>query len=129
LLAIEGAIVSIDAVGCQRDIAKKIIDKKADYVLALKGNQKLVARQCRALRRRAEGPWVSRIPRSAAGPSVAVVAMLEDMLSLNTSRCLLNLISLKCGTPLCLRFDLDRQIYLFLVWHGVLFYARNIRER
>jgi hypothetical protein len=25
--------------GCQRDIAQKIIDKKADYVLALKGNQ------------------------------------------------------------------------------------------
>ena len=25
--------------GCQRDIAKKIIDNKADYVLALKGNQ------------------------------------------------------------------------------------------
>jgi len=39
LLAIEGAIVTIDAIGCQRDIAKKIIDKKADYVLALKGNQ------------------------------------------------------------------------------------------
>ena len=39
LLAIEGAIVSIDAMGCQRDIAKKIIDNKADYVLALKGNQ------------------------------------------------------------------------------------------
>jgi predicted transposase YbfD/YdcC len=38
-LAIEGAIVTIDAMGCQRDIAKKIIDKKADYVLALKGNQ------------------------------------------------------------------------------------------
>lgn len=39
LLAIEGAIVTIDAMGCQRDIAQKIIDKKADYVLALKGNQ------------------------------------------------------------------------------------------
>jgi predicted transposase YbfD/YdcC len=39
MLAIEGAIVTIDAIGCQRDIAKKIIDKKADYVLALKGNQ------------------------------------------------------------------------------------------
>jgi predicted transposase YbfD/YdcC len=38
-LAIEGAIVIIDAMGCQRDIAQKIIDKKADYVLALKGNQ------------------------------------------------------------------------------------------
>lgn len=39
MLAIEGAIVTIDAMGCQRDIAKTIIDKKADYVLALKGNQ------------------------------------------------------------------------------------------
>src|SRR5208337_3487949 len=39
MLAIEGAIVSIDAMGCQRDIAQKILDKKADYVLALKGNQ------------------------------------------------------------------------------------------
>jgi predicted transposase YbfD/YdcC len=39
LLAIEGAVVTIDAMGCQRGIAQKIIDKKADYVLALKGNQ------------------------------------------------------------------------------------------
>jgi predicted transposase YbfD/YdcC len=39
MLAIEGAIVTIDAIGCQRDIAQKILDKKADYVLALKGNQ------------------------------------------------------------------------------------------
>jgi len=39
MLAIEGAIVTIDAMGCQRAIAQKIVDKKADYVLALKGNQ------------------------------------------------------------------------------------------
>src|SRR3954465_5444093 len=39
MLAIEGAIVTIDAMGCQRDIAQTIIDKKADYVLALKRNQ------------------------------------------------------------------------------------------
>jgi predicted transposase YbfD/YdcC len=39
MMAIEGAIVTIDALGCQRDIAQKIVDKKADYVLALKGNQ------------------------------------------------------------------------------------------
>jgi predicted transposase YbfD/YdcC len=39
MMAIEGAIVTIDAIGCQRDIAAKILDKKADYVLALKGNQ------------------------------------------------------------------------------------------
>src|SRR6516225_4431138 len=42
LLAIEGAVVTIDAIGCQRDIAQKIIDKKADYILALKGNQGLL---------------------------------------------------------------------------------------
>jgi len=39
MMAIEGAVVTIDAMGCQRDIAKTIVDKKADYVLALKGNQ------------------------------------------------------------------------------------------
>ena len=39
MLAIEGAILTIDAMGCQRDIAQMVIDKKADYVLALKGNQ------------------------------------------------------------------------------------------
>ena len=39
LLAIEGAIVTIDAMGCQRDIAAQILAQKADYVLALKGNQ------------------------------------------------------------------------------------------
>ena len=39
LLALEGAVVTIDAIGCQREIARKILEKKADYVLALKGNQ------------------------------------------------------------------------------------------
>jgi predicted transposase YbfD/YdcC len=39
MMSIEGAIVTIDAMGCQRDIASKIIGKKADYILALKGNQ------------------------------------------------------------------------------------------
>lgn len=39
MLAIKDAIVTIDAIGCQREIAKKVIDKNADYVLALKCNQ------------------------------------------------------------------------------------------
>jgi len=38
LLALEGMIVSIDAMGTQKEIANQIIDKKANYVLALKGN-------------------------------------------------------------------------------------------
>jgi predicted transposase YbfD/YdcC len=39
MMAIEGAVVTTDAMGCQRSIARKIIDKKANYVLALKPNQ------------------------------------------------------------------------------------------
>lgn len=38
LLDITGSIITIDAMGTQTEIAKKIIDKKADYVLALKAN-------------------------------------------------------------------------------------------
>jgi predicted transposase YbfD/YdcC len=39
LLFIKGAIVTIDAMGCQKDIATKIVkEKKADYVLSLKDN-------------------------------------------------------------------------------------------
>ena len=38
-LAISGCIVTIDAMGCQTDIAEKIIAREADYVLALKENQ------------------------------------------------------------------------------------------
>ena len=34
-----GKIVTIDAMGCQEKIAKKIVDGKGDYVLAVKGNQ------------------------------------------------------------------------------------------
>jgi predicted transposase YbfD/YdcC len=39
MIDVEGSIVTIDAMGCQQEIAKKIVDKKADYVLALKDNQ------------------------------------------------------------------------------------------
>jgi predicted transposase YbfD/YdcC len=39
LLALTGCIVTIDAMGCQRAIAQKIVVQGADYVLALKGNQ------------------------------------------------------------------------------------------
>lgn len=39
LLEIRGCLITIDAMGCQREIAKKIVDKGADYLLAVKGNQ------------------------------------------------------------------------------------------
>ena len=39
-LDLEGALVSIDAMACQKEIAKQIVDSKGNYVLAVKGNQK-----------------------------------------------------------------------------------------
>jgi predicted transposase YbfD/YdcC len=39
MLNLKGAIVSIDAMGTQKEIAQRIVDKGADYLLALKGNQ------------------------------------------------------------------------------------------
>ena len=39
MLNLKGAIVSIDAMGTQKEIARQIVDEGADYVLALKGNQ------------------------------------------------------------------------------------------
>ena len=40
VLCLENTVVTIDAMGCQEAIAKGIIDKQADYILAVKGNQK-----------------------------------------------------------------------------------------
>lgn len=38
MLDIENSIITLDAMGCQQEIAKQIINQKADYILALKGN-------------------------------------------------------------------------------------------
>jgi predicted transposase YbfD/YdcC len=46
-LELAGTVVTIDAMGCQREIASRIIEKKADYVLAVKNNQGLLAEQVR----------------------------------------------------------------------------------
>ncbi|MGI2856516.1 ISAs1 family transposase, partial [Shewanella algae] len=40
LLDIKGCLISIDAMGCQTNIAEKIVESGGDYLLALKGNQK-----------------------------------------------------------------------------------------
>jgi predicted transposase YbfD/YdcC len=42
VLELGGCIVTIDAMGCQRKIAREILEADADYVLALKGNQETV---------------------------------------------------------------------------------------
>lgn len=39
ILELSGCLVTIDAMGCQSEIAEQIVEKEADYVLAVKGNQ------------------------------------------------------------------------------------------
>jgi len=39
LLDLDGAIVTLDALGCQKEIVAQIVGKKGDYVIAVKGNQ------------------------------------------------------------------------------------------
>jgi predicted transposase YbfD/YdcC len=44
LLDLHGALVTIDAMGCQKEIARKIVDRGGDYILTVKANQeKLLA--------------------------------------------------------------------------------------
>lgn len=49
LLSIKGCIVSIDAMGCQKSIVQQIVEQEADYIIALKKNQKNLYNQVEAL--------------------------------------------------------------------------------
>lgn len=42
ILVLKGCMVTIDAMGCQRTIAEKIVDANADYLLSVKGNQEFL---------------------------------------------------------------------------------------
>ena len=44
ILDVQGCIVTIDAMGCQKKITKEITDRGGDYVIGLKGNQKALLR-------------------------------------------------------------------------------------
>jgi len=49
LLALDGCIVTIDAMGCHANVAQAIVDGGGDYVLALKGNQGRLHKDVQAL--------------------------------------------------------------------------------
>ena len=53
-LSVKGCLVTIDAMGCQKAIAKQIIDQGGDYLLALKGNQSKLAEEVKAVFEAAE---------------------------------------------------------------------------
>lgn len=49
MLELEGSVVTIDAMGTQKDIAGKIVEAGADYILAVKGNQETLLEDVKAL--------------------------------------------------------------------------------
>ena len=57
MLELKGCIVTIDAMGTQKHIAKKIIKNNADYVLALKGNQDYLKQDVKSLCKRLKPDW------------------------------------------------------------------------
>ncbi|WP_394201720.1 ISAs1 family transposase [Shewanella waksmanii] len=71
LLDIEGCLISIDAMGCQKAIARIIIDKKADYFLAVKVSRKPYTRPSRPrlLTRFARQSWELQLQKRDMGVS------------------------------------------------------------
>ena len=53
LLDIKGATITIDAMGCQRAIAEKIVEQGGDYIMGLKGNQGTALKEVEKLFKRA----------------------------------------------------------------------------
>jgi len=49
IIFIEGSVITIDAMGCQKSIADKIIENKADYLLAVKDNHKLLLNEIKEI--------------------------------------------------------------------------------
>jgi predicted transposase YbfD/YdcC len=72
VLELSGCIVTLDAMGCQKKIAKEIIEADADYVLALKGNQETVHEEVKSfldatiIEAQAPRPPGAPVPKAAA---------------------------------------------------------------
>lgn len=62
VLSLAGCIVTIDAMGCQEEIAKQIVEKEADYVLAVKNNQRALYEDLRELFTGAEEVDYQQVP-------------------------------------------------------------------
>jgi predicted transposase YbfD/YdcC len=73
VLELAGCIVTVDAMGCQKKIAREIIEADADYVLALKGNQETVHAEVKSFldatleQKHKTRPPGAPLPRAAAG--------------------------------------------------------------
>lgn len=80
VLELAGCIVTVDAMGCQKNIAKEIIEADADYVLALKGNQETVHEEVKSfLDEAVAGRSAPRPPGTRPSPAATNLAVLETV--------------------------------------------------
>ena len=79
VLELAGCIVTVDAMGCQKTIAKEIIEADADYVLALKGNQETVHAEVKSYLDDAIVQQAATPPRKAKKPSAPELAHAETV--------------------------------------------------
>ncbi len=77
VLALKGCIVTIDAMGCQTEIARTIVAHEADYVLALKGNQGRLHRHVQAYLRMRMRPTSGISPTTSMKQSMVGMAGLK----------------------------------------------------
>jgi predicted transposase YbfD/YdcC len=80
VLELSGCIVTVDAMGCQKKIAREIKEADADYVLALKGNQETVHAEVKTFLDQTlaekQGP---RLPGARLSPPAAALAAWETV--------------------------------------------------
>jgi predicted transposase YbfD/YdcC len=80
VLELSGCIVTVDAMGCQKKIAKEIVEADADYVLALKGNQETLHEEVKTFLDQTlaeqQGP---RLPGAKLSPAAATLAAWETV--------------------------------------------------
>jgi predicted transposase YbfD/YdcC len=81
LLDLEGAIVTVDALGCQKEIVANIVAKKGDYVIAVKGNQEKLQTAvheafAHALEGRAPAPTTSSHNRGHGRSETRIVTVI-----------------------------------------------------
>jgi predicted transposase YbfD/YdcC len=80
VLELAGCIVTVDAMGCQKKVAKEIVEADADYVLALKGNQETVQEEVKTFLEDALAERSQPRPKGAKlSPAAMKLAVLETV--------------------------------------------------
>jgi predicted transposase YbfD/YdcC len=82
LLDLDGAIVTLDALGCQKEIVAQIVEKSGDYVIAVKGNQEKLeaavhATLGAAMEERTEMPTITRLEQKHGRKERRIYTVLQ----------------------------------------------------